>query len=132
MDNMTFGKYIPGNSIIHRLDPRLKICAVFIFLISVFFDAGFIGYGILAIYVLLCSLVSKIKLSHILKAIKPMVFMMLFLMIFNIFLMKTGDVIIKIGSIITNCLYFYKACIDYYFNNINDFYNEAFRINTSY
>ena len=99
MDNMTFGKYIPGNSIIHRLDPRLKICAVFIFLISVFFDAGFIGYGILAIYVLLCSLVSKIKLSHILKAIKPMIFMMLFLMIFNIFLMKTGDVIIKIGSI---------------------------------
>ena len=99
MDNMTFGKYIPGNSIIHRLDPRLKICAVFIFLISVFSDAGFIGYGILAIYVLLCSLVSKIKLSHILKAIKPMVFMMLFLMIFNIFLMKTGDVIIKIGSI---------------------------------
>ena len=99
MDNMTFGKYIPGNSIIHRLDPRLKICAVFIFLISVFFDAGFIGYGILAIYVLLCSLVSKIKLSNILKAIKPMVFMMLFLMIFNIFLMKTGDVIIKIGSI---------------------------------
>lgn len=99
MDNMTFGKYIPGNSIIHRLDPRLKICAVFIFLISVFFDAGFIGYGILAIYVLLCSLVSKIKLSHILKAIKPMLFMMLFLMIFNIFLMKTGDVIIKIGSI---------------------------------
>ena len=99
MDNMTFGKYIPGNSIIHRLDPRLKICAVFIFLISVFFDAGFIGYGILAIYVLLCSLVSKIKLSHILKAIKPMVFMMLFLMIFNIFLMKTGDVIIKIGNI---------------------------------
>lgn len=99
MDNMTFGKYIPGNSIIHRLDPRLKICAVFIFLISVFFDAGFIGYGILAIYVLLCSLVSKIKLSHILKAIKPMIFMMLFLMIFNIFLMKTGDVIIKIGNI---------------------------------
>ena len=99
MDNMTFGKYIPGNSIIHRLDPRLKICAVFIFLISVFFDAGFIGYGILAIYVLLCSLVSKIKLSHILKAIKPMVFMMLFLMIFNIFLMKTGDVIIRIGNI---------------------------------
>ena len=90
MDNMTFGKYIPGNSIIHRLDPRLKICAVFIFLISVFFDAGFIGYGILAIYVLLCSLVSKIKLSHILKAIKPMVFMMLFLMIFTEIILNTS------------------------------------------
>ena len=79
MDNMTFGKYIPGNSLIHRLDPRLKICTVLIFLIAVFFDVGFIGYGILAIYVLVCILLSKIKVSHILKAVKPMVFMMLFL-----------------------------------------------------
>ena len=99
MDNMTFGKYIPGNSLIHRLDPRLKICTVLIFLIAVFFDVGFIGYGILAIYVLGCILLSKIKVSHILKAVKPMVFMMLFLMIFNIFLLKTGDVLVKIGSI---------------------------------
>ena len=99
MDNMTFGKYIPGNSLIHRLDPRLKICTVLIFLIAVFFDVGFIGYGILAIYVLVCILLSKIKVSHILKAVKPMVFMMLFLMIFNIFLLKTGDVLVKIGSI---------------------------------
>ena len=99
MDNMTFGKYIPGNSLIHRLDPRLKICTVLIFLIAVFFDVGFIGYGILAIYVLGCILLSKIKVSHILKAVKPMVFMMLFLMIFNIFLLKTGDILVKIGSI---------------------------------
>lgn len=99
MDNMTFGKYIPGNSIIHKLDPRLKIVVLFVFLISVFFDAGFLGYGILAIYVLLCAMLSKIKLSHILKAIKPMLFMMIFLMIFNILLMNTGEVLLTIGNI---------------------------------
>lgn len=99
MDNMTFGKYIPGNSLIHRLDPRLKIAVLFVFLISVFFDAGFLGYGILAVYVLLCALLSKIKLSHVLKAIKPMLFMMLFLMIFNVLLMNTGEVIFTLGSI---------------------------------
>lgn len=99
MDNMTFGKYIPGNSLIHRLDPRLKIITLLIFLIAVFFEVGFIGYGILGIYVLISALLSKIKLSHLLKSIKPMLFMMLFLMFFNIFLMKTGDVILTIGSI---------------------------------
>ena len=109
MDNMTFGKYIPGNSIIHRLDPRLKICAVFIFLISVFFDAGFIGYGILAIYVLLCSLVSKIKLSHILKAIKPMLFMMLFLMIFNI--LKIGSISIYSGALLQTAYIFIRLVL---------------------
>lgn len=99
MDNMTFGKYIPENSLIHRLDPRLKIAVLFVFLIAVFFDSGFLGYGILAVFVLLCAMLSKIRLSHILKAVKPMVFMMLFLMVFNIFLLKTGDVLLTIGSL---------------------------------
>lgn len=98
MDSMTFGKYIPVNSIIHRLDPRLKIGALLIFLIAVFFDAGFIGYGILTLFVLLVAGLSNISIKHILKAIKPMVFMMLFLMVFNIFLVNTGEVVFTIGS----------------------------------
>ena len=99
MDSMTFGKYIPVNSIIHRLDPRLKIGALLIFLVAVFFDAGFIGYGIMALFVLVTAFLSNISIKHILKAIKPMLFMMLFLMIFNIFLINTGDVIFTIGSL---------------------------------
>lgn len=99
MDSMTFGKFIPVNSLIHRLDPRLKIGALLIFLIAIFFDAGFIGYGIMAIFVLLVAVLSNISVRHILKAIKPMVFMMLFLMIFNIFLINTGTVLFMIGSL---------------------------------
>ena len=59
MDNMTFGKYIPVDSIIHRLDPRLKIGALLIFLIAIFFDAGFLGYGIMAIFVLITAIASQ-------------------------------------------------------------------------
>lgn len=99
MDNMTFGKYIPGNSYIHRLDPRLKMITLLIFLVAVFFDAGFLGYGVLGAYVFICALLSKIKLSHILKAMKPMIFMMLFLMIFNVFLIHTGSLLCVIGPI---------------------------------
>ena len=70
MDNMTFGKYIPVNSLIHQLDPRLKIGALLIFLIAIFFDAGFIGYGIMGVFVLLVAGLSNISIKHILKAIK--------------------------------------------------------------
>ena len=95
---MTFGKYIPVDSLIHRLDPRVKIISLFIFLVAIFFDAGFIGYGVMAIFVLITALISNISIKHILKAIRPMLFMMLFLMIFNIFLLNNGTVIFSIGS----------------------------------
>lgn len=99
MDNMTFGKYIPYNSYIHRLDPRLKIIVLMVFLVAIFFDVGFIGYGVLAIFVVLVALLSKIPLSHVLKAMKPMLFMMAFLMVFNVLLMQTGEVLFTIFSI---------------------------------
>lgn len=99
MDNMTFGKYIPTNSIIHRLDPRLKIVTLLLFLIAVFFDAGFIGYGLLGAFVLIVALLSKIALKHVLKALKPMIFMMFFLMFFNILLMHTGYIVFSVGPI---------------------------------
>ena len=72
MDNMTFGKYIPVNSLIHQLDPRLKIGAT-TNLLMLFLDAGFIGYGIMGVFVLLVAGLSNISIKHILKAIKPMV-----------------------------------------------------------
>ena len=78
MNGMMLGRYIPLNSFIHKLDPRLKIGALLLLLISVFFDAGFIGYGILGIFVITLVLLSKIKISQILKSIKPMLFMMIF------------------------------------------------------
>ncbi len=99
MDNMTFGKYIPIDSVIHRLDPRLKMGALLIFLIAIFFDSGFLGYGIMAIFVLISAIASNISIKHILKAIKPMLFMMLFLMIFNVFLIHTGEVVFRLGSL---------------------------------
>lgn len=99
MNNMMFGKYIPIDSPIHRLDPRLKIGGLLLLLIAVFFDAGFIGYGILAIFVIIMTLMSKMKISQILKAIKPMLFMMAFLMIFNLLFIQSGSLLWSFGFI---------------------------------
>lgn len=99
MNNVMFGKYLPIDSFMHRLDPRLKIGSLLLLLIAVFFDAGFVGYGILGLFVIIMAILSKLKVSQILKAIKPMLFMMLFLMIFNVLFMRTGNLLWSFGII---------------------------------
>ena len=99
MNNMMFGKYLPIDSFIHRLDPRLKIGSLLLLLIAVFFDAGFIGYALLGTFVIIMTLLSHIKVSQVLKAVKPMLFMMAFLMIFNLLFIQQGNLLFSIGFI---------------------------------
>ncbi len=99
MNNMMFGRYLPLDSIIHRLDPRLKIGSLLLLLIAVFFDSGFVGYGLMGLFVIILALLSKIKISQILKAIKPMLFMMAFLMIFNLLFIQRGNLLVSFGFI---------------------------------
>lgn len=107
MDNITFGRYIPIDSFVHRLDPRLKISGLFIFLIAIFFDAGFIGYGIQAVFVAIVIFLAKLNITHILKAMRPLVFMILLLSVFNIFLIQTGTLLLSVGflNIYSGALY---------------------------
>ncbi len=95
MNNMMIGRYLPLDSFIHKLDPRLKIGSLLILLVSVFFDAGFLGYGILGLFVILLLILSKLKFSQILKAIKPMLFMILFLAVFNLFFIQRGNIVFQ-------------------------------------
>lgn len=97
MNGMMLGRYLPMDSFIHRLDPRLKIGALLLLLISVFFDAGFIGYGILGVFVIILVILSKMKISQILKSVKPMLFMMVFLMFFNLLFIQKGTLLFTLG-----------------------------------
>lgn len=99
MNGMMLGRYLPIDSFIHRLDPRLKIGALLLLLISVFFDAGFIGYALLGIFVVIMAILSKMKISQIVKAIKPMLYMMLFLMFFNLLFIQKGTLLLSLGFI---------------------------------
>ncbi|WP_164129863.1 energy-coupling factor transporter transmembrane component T family protein [Sharpea azabuensis] len=99
MNDIVFGQYLPGHSIIHRLDPRLKIASLLLLLIAVFFDAGFIGYGLIGLFVLLALLLSRIPFKRVLKSMKPMIFMVLFLTIFNLFFVRIGHVVYRLGPV---------------------------------
>ncbi|MGI6607893.1 MAG: energy-coupling factor transporter transmembrane component T family protein [Erysipelotrichaceae bacterium] len=98
MNNIALGKYIPLNSFVHKLDPRTKIVAMMILLVTIFIPAGFIGYGIIGVFLIMALFLSKLSFSFIWKSFKPTLFMLVFLLVINMFIIKTGDVWLTIGS----------------------------------
>lgn len=100
MNNITLGKYLPLNSPIHKLDPRTKICAMVAILVSIFIPTGFYGYLVIGTIAIGAVLIAKLQFSFIIKAFKPSLFMMVFLMIINIFVIRTGDPILTLGSFV--------------------------------
>lgn len=98
MNKLVFGKYIPIDSPIHHLDPRTKIIALFIVIIAIFIPSSWWCYLFLGVILLITVLMSGLKLSFVFKAFKPMMFMMVFLLVVNMISVKTGYVLISIGS----------------------------------
>lgn len=98
MKNITLGKYIPLDSFIHSLDPRTKLKAMFMFLVIIFVPAGFYGYGIVAVVLFAAVYAAKLKAGYIWKSFKPMLFMLFFLGILNIFTIKTGTLLLQLGK----------------------------------
>ena len=70
MNNISLGRYIPYDTIIHKLDPRTKILAMIMLLVCVFLPIGYIGYAALLILVFALLKVSKIKISSIYKSLE--------------------------------------------------------------
>lgn len=93
--NITIGQYIPGNSIIHRLDPRFKILASLIMLFSLFFVKSFYGYLVILIFILLIVSISKISIKTILRGIKPILILLIFTGVLNMFYGE-GEVIFQV------------------------------------
>ena len=90
MGNITLGRYMPLDSPVHKMDPRAKIMAMLLVLISIFFPAGWIGYGILFVAVSFVIILSKLSFGYIWKSMKPMLMMLFFLLIINIFMLLQG------------------------------------------
>ena len=96
MNNIALGKYLPLNSIIHHMDPRAKIGAMLLMMVAIFIPAGYIGYFVIGAIVIATALLAKLKLSFLWRAMKPMLFMLLFLLIINLLVIKEGEVFLTV------------------------------------
>lgn len=95
MNNIALGQYIPLDSKIHKIDPRIKIIIMIVLMFAVFLVPNFYGYGFMFAVLVFTVLLSKLTFSFIIKSMKPVLFMMAILFFLNIFLIQTGDLLIK-------------------------------------
>ena len=95
LKDITIGQYFPGNSFIHRLDPRFKIVITLIFIIMLFTGGTFPCLAIGAVYTLMTVVISKIPVKMFAKSIKPLLPFLLITALLNLFLVGSGDVLWK-------------------------------------
>lgn len=91
--DITLGQYFPGNSALHRLDPRTKLIFVFVYVVALFVANSFLTYGLM--FVLLCQgiALSRVPLKQIFKGMKPLVMVVLITGVLNIFV-TPGEVVL--------------------------------------
>ena len=97
LDNMIIGRYVPADSILHRMDPRSKLLFVFLFVCVVFLANNLVTYAILGAYTLLLVGLSKIPLRFMLNGLKPILFIIFFTFFLHVFFTKEGDVLLEWG-----------------------------------
>lgn len=85
LKDITLGQYFPGNTVVHRMDPRAKLIFVVLFIVSLFLADFLVSYGIVLATLVLCVFLSKIRLSVILKGMKPVLVIILITALLNLF-----------------------------------------------
>ncbi len=88
MKSISFGQYYPSESILHRLDPRMKVIMAVIYIVCTFICRSAIGFLALTLSALAFVLISRIPLRTILRSIRPLLFIIAFTSLMNIFFTK--------------------------------------------
>ncbi len=91
--DITIGQYYPAKSIVHRLDPRVKLVSTLLYLISLFLFKSISGYLIATIFLIAVIRVSRVPFSFIVRGLKPVIMLLMITVLFNLFLTRSGDVL---------------------------------------
>lgn len=96
--DITIGQFYPADSILHRLDPRVKFIGTFLFLISLFVADSFWGYALATAFLAAAIGLSKVPVKFMLKGLKPLFIILLITVLFNLFLIP-GEVLWSVGFV---------------------------------
>lgn len=96
LKDVTLGQYFPGNSLIHRLDPRTKLIFTVLFIVIIFLCKDVVSYGVVLLSLLVLIAVSRLKPRVFVKGMKPVVFIVVFTAILNLFY-TDGSVLWSLG-----------------------------------
>lgn len=96
--DITIGQYYQTESILHRLDPRVKLVGTIVYLISLFFYKNLTVYLLAALFLAIIIILSHVPFKFIVRGIKAIVFLLIITAVFNVFLTQ-GDVLVRFGVV---------------------------------
>jgi energy-coupling factor transport system permease protein len=95
LTDITIGQYVHGDSVVHVLDPRIKIIITIILITSLFLIGNFWGFAIFLSFNLVVIKISNLPFKKVLKGLKPIVFLVLLTVILHIFMTRGGEVLFQ-------------------------------------
>ncbi len=96
--DITLGQFFPGESFLHRLDPRSKIIFIILYIIFIFSIKNIAAYLVVALFIFLCVKISKIPFKFMVKGLKPIAFFIFLTAVLNLFL-TPGRIAFELGFI---------------------------------
>ena len=95
LKDITLGQYFPGNSVIHRLDPRTKLVMLVVYIVALFLAGGPASYGLMFVLLATCIGISKVPVKAFIRGMKPLVLILIFTGVLNLFLTQGETVLAK-------------------------------------
>ena len=93
LKDITLGQYFPGQSVIHRLDPRTKLIMLVVYIVALFLAESWVSYGLMLVFLVTVIWLSTIPIKSILRGMKPLVMILIFTGVLNLFFTQEGEVI---------------------------------------
>ena len=90
LKDITLGQFFPGNSLVHRLDPRTKLIMLIAYIVALFCAVSWISYAVVFVFLAVTVAVSKIPVKSIVRGMKPLVVILIFTGVLNLFF-TTGE-----------------------------------------
>ncbi|MGN1306132.1 MAG: energy-coupling factor transporter transmembrane component T family protein [Faecousia sp.] len=94
LKDITLGQYFPGDTVIHRLDPRTKLLMVILYIVALFLCKWFISYAVALLFLVTAVALSKIRPKALFKGLKPLLIIIIFTAVLNLFY-TDGTVLVK-------------------------------------
>lgn len=99
LKDITLGQFFPGHSAIHRMDPRTKLILTMVYIVALFVAQNWISYSLMLVFLLVCIKISSIPPKSIVRGMKPLIFILIFTAILNIFYTDGGVELVRLGSL---------------------------------
>lgn len=94
LKDITLGQYFPGNTVVHRLDPRTKLLLVVVYIVALFLCKWFVSYALALAFLITAVVLSRIRPKALFKGLKPLLIIILFTAVLNLFY-TDGTVLVK-------------------------------------